>query len=322
MPTTPETRDDAIQFMGTFPTAVPGAGRVWAFPPELGTPRFPHYVIFYINKNNRATPITEGSTTVDGGESKVNTMGGGIQSFTSNYTRTTDAIALYMPPKITTTYAQEYENTSMNFMGNALAGSVEGVKNSAGFVGGTIEALKASFVGIPEALLRREAGAFTNLGMSGSDAAIIGAATGKIDNPRTEAAFNSTKLRTHNFDFSFIPQSEHESKLVKDIIAIFKRAMHPEIMSSTVNNSEGHSLEGSYLITPNTFDIEFHNQDGTKNEMIHKITMSFLENMSVDYSGAGQWLAYKGTGNPFQINVSLQFQEMRPLHRALVSRGY
>ena len=97
--------------------------------------------------------------------------------------------------------------------------------------------------------------------------------------------------------------------------------MHPELAVATQGNNGSVSLEGSYLITPSTFDIEFYNISA-RNEMIHKISTSVLESMDVDYSGSGSWLAFKGTGNPYQVNVSLQFKEIRPMHRTDVIQGY
>jgi hypothetical protein len=304
--------------------------KVFAFPSDLGTPRFPHYVMFHINNNTKATAAVGTSVTPEGNEPKnlvAGQSGGGIQSFINNFKRTDTSIALYMPPQIKTTYNQIYEKSDMNFLGNIIAGALSNLKG-VNTEEGVLKAIKSAGVsvaktvaGAGEGTLRKSVGMLSNAVMSGSDAAIMGALTGKVDNPRTEAMFASTDLRTHQFSFTFIPQNEKESDLIADIIDIFKISMHPELAVATQGNNGSVSLEGSYLITPSTFDIEFYNISA-RNEMIHKISTSVLESMDVDYSGSGSWLAFKGTGNPYQVNLSLQFKEIRPMHRTDVIQGY
>jgi hypothetical protein len=317
--------------VGNIPSAsMFNAQKVWAFPPGLGEERFPHYVMFFINTNTKATASVGRTVTDEGGNNKTSVSpgatGGGIQSFINHFKRTDSSIALYMPPQIKTTYNQNYEETEMNFLGNAIAGTLSKLKDSNGGLDAIGNAISAATIGIPEASLRKSVGMLSNAAMSGSDAAIMGAVTGKVDNPRTEAMFKSTQLRTHQFSFTFIPQNEHESNLIADIIDIFKISMHPELATSAQGNNTTlgsiDGLEGSYLITPSTFDIEFHNGYNNQNTMIHKISTSVLETMDVDYSGSGSWLAFKGTGNPYQVNLSLQFKEIRPMHRTAVIEGY
>lgn len=321
--------------------------QVWQYPAELATSRFPHYVMFFINANAKAASIANESA-VEGVKSKSAEMsmtdagrqsgaavgaapggGGPLPEIATTFKRTSHAIALYMPPGIQTSYNMQYEESGANFMGNALIGSLDKIMGSKGGTR-TSAGIMSDVVGVIPGVMEAEARQVARVGaaaLGGGEGTIVGI-TGKAENPRTESIYKSTQLRSHTFEFTFMPKDADESQVVNDIITLFKIHMHPELQSRAAGNGGVGNLDGAYLVTPNQFDIEFHNEEmsesafGGENTRIHKVGTSVLESMSVNYSGAGQWLAYAGTNDPVHIHLSLTFKEIEPLTRQMVAQGF
>lgn len=57
-------------------------------------------------------------------------------------------------------------------------------------------------------------------------------AAGLADNPFSTVAFTGPDFKAHNFNWRLAPKSPEESKTIKDIIRIFKKAAYPELLSS------------------------------------------------------------------------------------------
>jgi hypothetical protein len=304
-----------------------------AYPSDLGDPRYPHFMIFYINQNTRSKHYKQESTynPPTDGQSRplqentgnrigvVQEAGSVAQSlgFRKPYKRMKEAIALPIPNNIQASYGMNYTESEVNWVGNTVLANGGEFGEAGGAIGegNVIEGISKILQGIGlglEVAGRRTVGLASNLGISGDDAAIMGGITGKIDNPRTESLFKSTNIRTHNFQFSFMPQSKEEAKTILDIIKKFKMHMHPEIEADSVN---------SFLIVPDEFDIEFR-YDQEANTSIAKIATCFLEAVDVNYTGTGSWVAFSGTDSPIKIDFSLRFREIEPLTRTQIEQGF
>ena len=314
-----------------------GTTQVWQFPNELGTKRYPHFAMFYILASTKATAGTSTASkeaAASGGQNTAGTSASTIArktlgSLAVQYKRTTHAVALYMPPQIKTSYAMNYVEGSTGKLGGAILGSLQAL--SQGNLGG---AALESAIGAAALAGRSSIEKLASAGGVNNAAEILGGITGKVDNPRTETLFKSTNIRSHQFDFVFWPKDESESMVIADIIDLFKINMHPELSTNTkpaatakpaAKSSVATDIEGTFLLSPNQFDIEFYgpaNGGTSQNVMVHKITTCVLESMSVDYSGTGQWLAFADTQNPVNIHLSLSFKELEPLYRKQVMEGY
>jgi hypothetical protein len=295
------------------------------FPPELGSERFPHFVMFFINQNEKSLaagqkPVTNAPETNNNGRGASRTIPG----LSVKYTRTNEAIALYMPPQINTRYNVEYAEADVNMMGNAIVGAMDQFNQ-----GGVFGALASALKGIPETEARMLA---HTAGAAMGSADMILAATGKMENPRTEALFKTVGLRTHNFSFTFMPKNSAESEIIQGIIKTFKMNMHPKLYDTTGSDETFTSASGNYLITPNQFDIEFHyatgiqdsptGMSGTRNTKVHRIVTSVLTSMDVNYAGTGNWVAFQGKPDPASIQMSLTFKEIELLDRDMIDRGF
>lgn len=145
--------------------------------------------------------------------------------FSQPVKRLKTAIALYMPPQLSTTYGVNYTESempwAMQMAQTALDGNWDGVKS--GLVAKTLS--------------------------SGSSTADALSKMSKLaSNPTTEMIFKSVDTRTFTFNYRFAPKSEKEASNVLNIIEQFKFHMHPEFKDTT----------GFLYIYPSEFDIVYY----------------------------------------------------------------
>ena len=127
---------------------------------------------------------------------------------------------------------------------------------------------------------------------------------GVIFNPNMELLFNGPSLRSFAFSFQMTPRSKSEGEMVKKIIRTFKLNMAPQ-----VTKEGGGSL---FLKTPNVFELSYRQGNGP-HSFLHQFKQCFLENVSVNYTGAGTYATY-GDGTPVSIIMNLQFKEIEPIY--------
>ena len=75
------------------------------------------------------------------------------------------------------------------------------------------------------------------------------------------------------------------------------------------------TTEGSgslFLKTPNVFELTY-KQGNQPHSFLHQFKQCFLENVSVNYTGAGTYATY-GDGTPVSIIMNLQFKEIEPIY--------
>lgn len=129
---------------------------------------------------------------------------------------------------------------------------------------------------------------------------------GKIFNPNMELLFNGPSLRQFAFSFQMTPRSGTESDAVKSIIRTFKSNMAPQV------TTEGSGSGNLFLKTPNVFELTY-KQGNQPHSFLHQFKQCFLENVSVNYTGAGTYATY-GDGTPVSIIMNLQFKEIEPIY--------
>jgi hypothetical protein len=218
------------------------------------------------------------------------------------------SIALYIPNNIQTAYGADWNTTNLESVG-----SVFDAATSIGDLSGT-QSWKSMWESAktvaPDALLNTLAGATQTLtGINTKDAKQ--AYTRSISNPYTEVIFNGVQNRSFSFTFKFIPKSEEEQKIIKNIIDLLKFHRAPEIKYGNVNN---------YMKFPSEFDISFLNK-GTENEFLFKVSTCALTNMSVSYGGDNTFSTYTD-GSPFFTELTLEFFELESLHKERHGEGF
>lgn len=210
--------------------------------------------------------------------------------------RTTDAIALYMPDTLNFTYNQGYSDLN----------SYETV-GKIGTVASVFETFKTGETKNLSSFAVQAIRDFNIFGLG--DLATLGfAALGTASNPGLELIYSTPSFRSFRFDFMFYPRDQKEAREVISIIRKLKFHQAPEIVSNA---------GGRFLVPPSEFDIKFY-YNGEENPNIPKISTCVLETVDVDYAPNG-FAAYEvpgssqptegGTGTPIGIRMSLQFKE-------------
>ena len=140
---------------------------------------------------------------------------------------------------------------------------------------------------------------------------LISRTQGRIFNNNLELLFKGPTLRTFNFRYKMSPRDETEIKQVMKIIKAFKQ-------SSAVQKSKS----GIFLVTPNTYKLEFKKggrSHGNKNHMfLPKVKECALMQVAVDYMPEGSYMTYENEdpsleGSMVTYVITLSFQELEPL---------
>jgi hypothetical protein len=292
----------------------------FSYPIDLtADPGEQHFVMFYINE----TSNTQFPTKAKGGELGPNGASasprsgrpaiqdsGNLMNWKNRpIHRVSTAIALYMPPSLSTSYTPVWEAID----GNAAFGVAKAAQD--GDMGRVLQEMGA---GVAVGLMH-DAQDFLKSGL-GVDTDIEGAASlaaRAAKNPNQEVLFRTIGFREYQFNYKFTPRSEQEAQNVANIIKAFKFYASPE-----VKQSPG---AGRFFIYPAEFDIEFWS-NGQKNNFVNKISTCACTGVSVDYTGSGAWSAFRPGSNlagvPVETNLSLTFKELEIITKNRIIEGF
>ena len=220
--------------------------------------------------------------------------------------RLTTAISLYMPPSVQVEYNSKYGEQEI------------GILAETGY-----EALKDYQAGTDtkEAIMKGLAGAeqgIKKLALAAIETAAPGAKAlfalehGKVITPKMELMFEGIGRRGFSYSFVFIPKSEKEAQVVKDIVYQFKYHM-------AANYAGGGASGQREMKIPSMFDIEYMYL-GKQNSNLNKISTCVLKTMSVEYGG-DRYVAYEG-GVPQTTKISLTFEEMELITKDKIAEGF
>lgn len=209
-------------------------------------------------------------------------------------------VALYMPSAITIQDGANYEANARAAIALAQGGlGVEDLKvaNAAlagqALMGSGVGAAAVGATGIPAGGGMAAAGELIHL-TGDEDLRILGRAM----NPNEYMQFKSTQLRTFSMSFKFLPESSTESTAVTDIIKQFRTALYPTKNSAIT------------LVVPDILDISFHGAEG-----MVKMPMVALTSVNVTYNPNSASF-FKQGGTPVELSMSIEMQEIHPIHRA------
>lgn len=199
-------------------------------------------------------------------------------------------IAMYMPPTLRVNYHAEYEEVSLDW---------EKWKVAVGetFSGGGADTILRGAINAGQTL--------TNANVRDSFEQF----TGKTVNPHMALLFRGVGFRTFQFDFQLMAKNEAESNAIRDIIALFKFHMHPEIDAQDSNR---------WFQYPENFTIELFSPT---EEYLFKVGTCALTDVSVDYAGSGVPSFFTKTGAPVDIRMSLQFKELAIVTKDLIKKN-
>lgn len=145
------------------------------------------------------------------------------------------------------------------------------------------------------------------LGQGGDAGTYLSRSGGITFNQNVELLFTGVDLRTaFGFNFDMVPRSADETKAIKNIIKILKRAMSP----SKNNTGAG---QGLFITAPRVFNVLY--KSGSKDHpFLNQFKTCALQSMSVNFTPDGTYTTY-ADATPVHIQMTLQFQELTPIFR-------
>lgn len=260
-------------------------------------------------------------------------------------TETVGSIIVYMPEKISTGYAFEYQGEKLQIAA-AGAGLVDLTKRLLGGSTQIDQAVKSDFI----KALGQEFGLKLGSTLVDQLGSLVGANIGarafleknirRVTNPHMQFLFRSVGQRSFEYTFHFIPQSRQETEAIDDIIRTFKFFAHPELVGG-----------GRLHAFPAEFDIQYISreqspEDGQfldkENDWLNRVGRCYLKDIAVDYSGSGVFSTHRshaaplpsglqgdspssqsrGGNPPTHITVTLTFSELETLNRQHILEGF
>jgi len=224
-------------------------------------------------------------------------------------TKSKMAITMYMPATVTSTYGATYTDTQIGPMTdqalNAFNSLMEGDWGKFGHQVGNMD---TTFKEQLSLMAQTFLGGIPSLGGLKEASSMK---EGRIYADKMELAFKGVPKRQFQYTFKMMPKSQRESDEVHEIIKAFKQNMLPEFMG--IANSRK-------MIVPNTFDIQYMYVN-SKNQYLHTIGESVLENMTVTYGG-DRYKTFTGIygrgAPPVETTMTLSFKEFDILTRERV----
>lgn len=238
------------------------------------------------------------------------------------FKKTSDAIALYMPPNIKTTYSAGYRDSDLGLAGEAAKRFGFGPGATAGDILDRMGSEGTEFLNnvIVERGIQGGALKMGDLLGAGDATGTLRLLTQKAINPHLEALFDKVDFRTFNYTFRFTPRNEKEVVTVDNIVKLFKFHMLPERVSQYD--------VGRYLIYPSEFEIHFMYK-GVENTWLPFVSNCVLTSVDVSYGGDGQYQTFEPMSTPdgsapapVVTEMTLSFKEIEIMTKEKIKEGF
>lgn len=229
------------------------------------------------------------------------------------HSRTTAAIAMYMPPGVSVNYKMAYDASPTDMSGQ-VAKAISAGKSA----DTTTQSIEAIVSGVTAGLATAGKKAIDDIGQglsAGEPSKLIGKAFGVAMNPHEEQFFEKPDFRSFSYSFEFWPRNKEEADAVEKIIFLFKYHMHP--------SKEG-GAGGRLFKVPSEFEIDYCYLSGNNSRM-NRIARVVLEDMSVTYGPEEQFSTFESDERgamPVTHKLELSFRETTYITKDLIYEGY
>lgn len=238
------------------------------------------------------------------------------QGVSYKLSRSAPIVDMYIPLSLTYNDGAQYENANLNVLG---AGTLEGMQQGSGILASAYNALAEGVGSVFGYLLdpsisgeAARLGALRvsrNIPNAGFQAAVsIGVQ--RTMNPNTRALFKGVNLREFSFNFKMIANSQREAIMIERIVNHFRTELYPNVIDAL-------NVPIAYEM-PNAFSIQFTHR-GAEAKM-PKLEYCFLRNVQTVYNATGA--AFHPDGRPNEVDMTLNFVEMRTLNKKDIMAGY
>ena len=147
---------------------------------------------------------------------------------------------------------------------------------------------------------------------------IMSGVSGTILNPNTELMYQAPEMRGFNMRFKMQARSVTESKEIKRICTVLKRAILPSF-GGTVLNENFSDKQGSLLTVPKIVKVAF--MTGNKlNEYVTQYKPCAITALDINHTPDGAWAAYED-GAPVATEIRVTFKELKLIFADEISDG-
>ena len=252
-----------------------------------------------------SSAIAKAQKTLEENKQSSGSKSNSIQLSRGTTVRTKTAISLYMPPSVQVSYETKYGDQNISLLAEGGYDAIKAFMSAGGMdKAKAMKALGMVELGAKQAILK------TLDVVAPGGSALFAIDRGKIITPKMELMFEGIGRRNFSFAFVFIPKSEQEAQVVRDIVYHFKYHMAADYIEGT-NNRE--------MKFPDQFVIEYMHI-GKQNPNLNKIATCALTKMDVEYGG-DRYVAYEG-GVPQTTKLSLSFTEFEIITKKHIDAGF
>ena len=247
--------------------------------------------------------------------------------------RMDQAIALYMPASVKVSYKTNYSDQEIGLAAQVAGDLYSDLQSGKGLM----ETGKGALGGLATGVAVKVVDTASKM-LPGAKA-MAQIASGMAISNKMELQFDGVDRRDFSYEFTFIPKSEQEAKVVEEIVYAFKKNMMPAYQDQVnLGSIMGHEMSmkfnGKVMRTPNIFDIEYQHK-GKRNPFLNRVSSSYLTSVDVSYGGdrfkayesttTNARKGYEGGGEgppPQKTTLSLNFREIEMMSRERIEAGF
>lgn len=228
-------------------------------------------------------------------------------------------VSLPIPANLVDMFRVDWENISTGLAGTVVSEVIQGVNDTfdtvasrlgqlangaaQGISGGTsIGSLQNGIgSGTTSSAGMFAIGAF-RAGLGGINSGLPGLvdlSLGVTENPNLAVIFKGPTLKQHQFSWKMTARTPSESRKIEQIIAIFKRAMHPQKLNASTSG---------FLKYPAECLPAFNGPNG-QTGFLYPLRPSVVEDFTINYGPHGMPSFYQGTFSAVTVEISVKLQE-------------
>ena len=158
-------------------------------------------------------------------------------------------------------------------------------------------------------------------------------------NPNQEQVFTSVNFRSLNFEYIFLPKNENESKMIEDIIFMFKYWSHPssrnldarttsilkedESVAESLNKvTKGSAKYVKLLNYPSMWEISYNDGVGGSAGVNFQTKKCYCKSLDVSYGSSEGLMLFEKTNKPTLIKLSMNFIESEYILQSDIDGGF
>lgn len=228
------------------------------------------------------------------------------------------SVSLYLPTGLQFADTVEYENADLGVTGGAvgtgLAGGQGAIQSAAKSMVDGVGSFIESFSTAANSDVARLAAVRAASKFGDETGNAVKSFARVTLNPNTRTLFKSVGIRSFNFNFKMIPQSEKESRVIREIIKFFRTELYPQKITLGEDGDQAGNFSLGYRF-PNKFKIEMFYNDVP---VATKILPCFLQSFTTTYNGTSMGMHTDGSFQ--EVDIAMTFTEARTLSREDVEK--